>query len=127
MFHYRKPEVYGKKNKDHYKGKVIVLVNETTLSRAEYAAMALRAAPGVTIIGSQTAGADGNVSEIVFPGNYSTQMSGLGVYYPDGKPTQRVGIVPDIVVKPAIEGIRRGEDELLNRAIGLINSSTSAL
>ena len=50
-------------------------------------------------------------------------ISGIGVYYPDGTKTQRVGIVPDIEVKPTISGIRNGKDELLEKAIELIHSN----
>jgi carboxyl-terminal processing protease len=60
---------------------------------------------------------------IIFPGNYKTGMSGLGVYYPDGRITQRVGIIPDIEVKSSIEGIKRGKDELLEKAIETIHES----
>ena len=44
-------------------------------------------------------------------------ISGIGVFYPDKKPTQRVGIVPDIEVTPTIEGIRAGRDEVLEEAL----------
>jgi C-terminal processing protease CtpA/Prc len=44
------------------------------------------------------------------------------VYYPDGRETQRVGIVPDVVVTPTIKGIREGRDELLERAVQLIEA-----
>jgi C-terminal processing protease CtpA/Prc len=111
----------GKKNPDYYKGKVIILINEITQSQAEYTTMALRKAPFATVIGSTTAGADGDVSQFFLPGGISTMISGIGVYYPDGKETQRVGIVPDIEVKPTINGIRLRKDELLDKAIELIN------
>ncbi|MEO0733748.1 MAG: S41 family peptidase, partial [Bacteroidota bacterium] len=100
-----------------FKGKVVVLVNELSQSQAEYTAMAFRASPNTTVIGSTTAGADGNVSPIPLPGGMRTMISGLGVFYPDGEATQRVGIVPDIEMKPTIAGIRAGRDELLERAI----------
>jgi C-terminal processing protease CtpA/Prc len=103
-----------------YTGKLIVLVDETSISLAEYAAMALRATPNATIVGSPTAGADGDVTRIVLPGNLVTRISGTGVYYPDGRDTQRVGIVPDIQVYPTPAGIRVGRDELLEKAIELI-------
>jgi len=103
-----------------YKGKLVVLVNEITVSQAEYTAMAFRAGENSTIIGSTTAGADGNVSNIVLPGGLSTWISGIGVYYPNGEETQRIGIVPDVVVKPTVEGIRQNRDELLEKAIELI-------
>ena len=48
-------------------------------------------------------------------------ISGIGVYYPDGAETQRIGIIPDIEIKPTIAGIREGKDELLEKAIELIN------
>jgi C-terminal processing protease CtpA/Prc len=79
--------------------------------------MAVRAVPGAVVIGSTTAGADGNVSQIPLPGGYRTMISGLGVFYPDMRPTQRVGIVPDIVVSPTIEGVKAGKDELVDAAI----------
>jgi C-terminal processing protease CtpA/Prc len=47
-------------------------------------------------------------------------ISGLGVYYPDGTETQRVGIVPDIIIKPTIKGIKEGKDEVLEKAIEII-------
>ena len=101
----------------HYQGKVVVLVDEVSQSQAEYTAMAFRSAPQATVIGSTTAGADGNVSEIPLPGGHRTMISGIGVFYPDKKPTQRVGIIPDFEVKPTIAGIRAGRDEVLEEAL----------
>ncbi|MEM8927629.1 MAG: S41 family peptidase [Bacteroidota bacterium] len=104
-----------------FKGKLVVLVNELSQSQAEYTAMAFRASPKCTIIGSTTAAADGNVSAIPLPGGMRTMISGIGVHYPDGSETQRIGIVPDIEVHPTIAGIKSGKDELLEKAIELIN------
>lgn len=103
-----------------YKGKLIVLVNELSQSQAEYTAMAFRAGDNTTIVGSTTAGADGNVSTIMLPGGLKTMISGIGVYYPDGGETQRIGIVPDVEVKPTVNGIRDGRDELIEKAIEII-------
>lgn len=104
-----------------YPGKFAVIVNEITQSHAEFTAMAFRVGNNTTIIGSTTAGADGNVSKINLPGGLQTQISGIGVYYPNGTETQRVGIVPDIWIEPTIEGVRTGRDEPLEMAIHLIN------
>ena len=57
---------------------------------------------------------------MVLPGGLGTVISGLGVYYPDGEETQRIGIVPDIEVKRTIQGVREQRDELLEKAIELI-------
>jgi len=106
--------------KEPYKGKLVVLVNEFTQSSAEFTAMAFRSGVNTTIIGSTTAGADGNVSTIFLPGGLRTWISGIGVYYPNGEETQRIGIVPDLEVQPSIEGIRQEKDELLEKAIEVI-------
>jgi C-terminal processing protease CtpA/Prc len=108
------------KTKNKFEGPVVVLLNELSQSQAEYTAMAFRAAPNTTIVGSTTAGADGNISPIVLPGGLRTMISGIGVYYPDGTQTQRVGIVPDVKVTPTIKGIKEGRDELLEKAIEII-------
>jgi C-terminal processing protease CtpA/Prc len=68
-------------------------------------------------VGSTTAGADGNVSQIALPGGLRTAISGIGVFYPDKRPTQRIGIVPDVEVRPTIAGIRAGRDEVLEEGV----------
>ncbi len=105
-----------------YPGKVIILIDELSQSQAEYTTMALRTAPRATVVGSTTAGADGNVSSIVLPGNVNTRISGIGVYYPDGRETQRVGIVPDVEAKPTLKGIAEGRDEVLEKAVQLVEA-----
>ncbi|MGF1583869.1 MAG: S41 family peptidase, partial [Bacteroidales bacterium] len=107
---------------NYFQGKLVVIVNEETISQAEYTAMLFRAGDNTVIIGSQTQGADGNVSLIPLPGGIKAGISGIGIYYPDGRGTQRIGIVPDIEVKPTIQGIREGRDELLEKAIEIIKN-----
>ncbi len=110
----------GKNNKEYFKGKVVLLVNEETQSRAEYSVMCLQTANNVITIGSQTAGADGDMSYIEFVGGYKSVMSGTGVYYPDGTITQRKGVKVDIEILPTIKGIQEGKDEVLEKAIEII-------
>ena len=105
----------------HYTGKVVLLVNEYTQSQAEWTTMALQTVNGAITIGSQTSGADGNVSTLKLTGNYQTYMTGLGIFYPDGTPTQRTGVKLDIVVKPTVRGIKEGKDEVLEKALDVIN------
>lgn len=120
MFTFTDAVTVGKNNPDYYKGKVVIIVNEITQSAGEFHSMGFRKAPKVTVIGNTTAGADGNVSYFNLPGGITTRITGLGVYYPDGGETQRIGIVPDIEVKPTIKGIIEGRDELLEKAIQII-------
>lgn len=108
-----------------FKGNVIVIVNATSQSNAEYTTMSFQSAPNVRVLGSITAGADGNVSSIILPGGLSTMISGIGVFYPDGSPTQQVGVKIDFPMKPTIKGITEEKDELLEKAVSLLNEWSS--
>lgn len=110
----------GRKNENYYKGKIIILVNENTQSSAETHTMAYKVHPNAMIIGIPTAGANGDISLFSLPGGISGMISGNGVYYPDGEETQRIGIIPDIIVKPTILGIREGRDELVEKAVEIL-------
>ncbi len=112
----------GSKNKNNYKGRVIVLVNEESISQSEWTAMCFQTAGNTTIIGSETAGADGNVTDIDYMPAFHSSFTGIGVYYPDKKETQRIGIVPDIKIKPTIKAIQQGRDEVLERAVKFIET-----
>ncbi|MNX54955.1 Peptidase family S41 [compost metagenome] len=114
---WREDQKTGKTNPDYYKGKVIILENEKTQSHGEHLVMCLQAAPNATIIGSQTAGADGGTCRFEIIKGYNTIFTGFGIFYPNKKETQRIGIVPDVEVKPTILGIQQGKDEVLDRAI----------
>jgi len=102
-----------------YTGKIVILLDEISQSQAEYTAMAFRSASNAIVVGSTTAGADGNISPIPLPGGFNSMISGIGVFYPDGTPTQRIGIVPDLEVRPTIAGIRAGRDEVLEAGVSL--------
>ncbi len=115
---------FGGNHSWSYQGKLIVLINEMAISHAEYTCMFFKAAPNCTFIGSPTRGSDGNVTNIALPGGMIAMFTGLGVYYPDGTPTQRVGIQPDILVGPTIAGLREGRDEVFEAAFntGLLSA-----
>lgn len=115
-------EKCGKNNPDYYKGKVIILVNEESISHSEYSAMCLQVAPKSTIIGNQTAGADGANYRFGIIKGLGSSFTTQGVFYPNKKETQRIGIVPNIEVKQTISGIQQGKDEILDRAVTFINT-----
>ena len=104
----------------HYSGRVVILIDEVSQSQAEYTAMAFRSSPHALVVGITTAGADGNVSEIPLPGGQRSMISGIGVFYPDKKPTQRVGIIPDVEVKLTREALLAGHDTVVDAALDWI-------
>src|ERR1035437_8612223 len=99
LFSYGTELKVGNTNSDYYKGKVVIIVNELTQSQAEYTGLALRTAPEATVIGSTTGGGGGNCFGFFLPGGIRKIIRGKGFFFPKGKETQRVGIVPDIEVK----------------------------
>ncbi len=109
----------AKRCAEPYKGRVILLVNELTQSNPEFQAMALQRCPQTLTIGSPTSGADGDIVRIPLPGGLMTCFSGIGVFYPDGTPTQAVGVRLDVELCPTAEGLQAGRDEVLERALAL--------
>lgn len=116
-FNWTEPVLVGNHNPDHYKGKVILLVNDDTQSRSEYFVMAMQTVKGSITIGRQTSGADGDVLPYTFFDDKTSWITGRGIFYPDGKETQRVGIAIDIEVPLTREDITKGRDAILEKAI----------
>ena len=79
--------------------------------------MSLRNGCNVTAIGSNSIGANGDISHLPLPGGILMSFSGLGIYTSDGGQTQRIGLSPDVYVIKTINGIREGRDELMEAAI----------
>lgn len=105
-----------------YMGKVVVLVNEQTQSRAEFTTMALQTIPGMKTVGSQTAGTDGDVRRMRLPGGVTIMLTCKGIYYPNKENTQRIGVRIDVVAKPTIAGIRAGRDEVLEKGVEVLRA-----
>ncbi|HEU4836173.1 MAG TPA: S41 family peptidase [Pyrinomonadaceae bacterium] len=108
-----------------YKGKVVVLINEDAISQAEHTCLFFEAATDVTFIGTPTAGANGDVTLMVLPGNLTVSFSGHDVRHADGRQLQRVGIQPTIKVAPTIRGLVEGRDEILEAAINFLKDQQS--
>ena len=86
-------------------------------ARREHTGLYFEAAGGTIFIGSPTAGANGDVTNFTLPGGLSVRFTGQEVCHADGRQLQRIGLVPQIEVRPTIEGIRENKDEVLERAI----------
>ncbi len=102
---------------DIYKGKVVVLINEDAISQAEHTCLFIESCTPTTFIGTPTMGANGDVTNVILPGNIQVNFTGHDVRHADGRQLQRVGIQPNIRVAPTVEGIRQGKDEILEAAI----------
>lgn len=103
-----------------YKGKTILLVDERTISQAEHTGLFFEAANKTTIVGSPTMGANGDVTTVALVGGMYATFTGHDVRHADGRQLQRLGLQPDVVVRPTLAGIRAGRDEVLERALQIL-------
>jgi C-terminal processing protease CtpA/Prc len=105
------------------KGKIVFLINARAISYAESFMGIIEAYKLAEIIGEPTAGTNGNVNVIRLPGDYDIYFTGMKVLKHDGSQHHLIGIQPTIPLKSTVKGIIEGRDEILEKAIEVINSS----
>jgi C-terminal processing protease CtpA/Prc len=112
-------------NQRLYHGKTLMLVDERTISQSEHTGLFFEAATGTRFVGSQTAGANGDVTTMTLPGGLTLSFTGHDVRHADGRQLQRVGLPIDYLVKPTVKGVQAGRDEVLERALALLRADKS--
>lgn len=100
----KNPFVAGSKNANYYKGKVILLVNRRTISKAEYMGMAIQQAPNCITVGEQTGGAVMNRIQFTLADKSSVDFTGMGAFYPNDIGTQRNGLKIDHEIRESAMG-----------------------
>jgi hypothetical protein len=76
------------------------------------------------IVGGPTAGTNGNVNPFDLPGGYGIVWTGMQVLKQDGSRHHGVGILPTVPASRTLAGIREGRDELLEKAIALLQAAS---
>jgi len=104
-------------DKWRYHGTTVMLIDERTISQAEHTGLFFEAANGTKFIGSPTQGTNGDVTNLAVPGGIYVNFTGQGVWHADGRQLQRLGLQPDVEVRPTLAGIRAGRDEVLEKAL----------
>lgn len=102
---------------ERYRGRVLMLMDERSVSQAEHTGLYLKAVSAATFVGSATAGTNGELTTLALPGGLTMGFTGQSVEFPDGRQLQRVGLQPDIEVHPTVAGVRAGRDEVLEAAL----------
>jgi C-terminal processing protease CtpA/Prc len=106
-----------------YRGKTVMLINERAFSNQEQAPIFFVSANGTTLIGSPTAGGIGGLTFVSVPGGIAPTYPSSEGRFADGRLMHRIGVQPDIHVRPTIAGIRSGRDEVLERAIAYLRET----
>jgi carboxyl-terminal processing protease len=114
----KNPFSAGSDNANYYKGKIILLVNRSTQSKAEWIGMAIQQAPNCITIGEQTSGAIMNVNRITLVDKSTADFTGVGAFYPNDAGVQRKGLKIDYQVNES--AINYNPNLYIEKAIDLI-------
>lgn len=102
-------------------GKIVFLTDGRAISYAESVMGYVGDRKLGTIVGSATAGTNGNVASFPVPGGFTIAFTGMRVTGHDGRaPFHLVGVKPDVAAVPTLAGLRAGRDDVLDRAVALI-------
>ncbi|MEL6988557.1 MAG: S41 family peptidase, partial [Bacteroidota bacterium] len=101
-------------------GKIVFLTNGRAISYAESFMGIIEHYKLAEIIGSPTAGANGNINPFTTLGGFRFSWTGMKVLKQDKSQHHLIGIQPTILMYPTIEGLAKGKDELLEKALELL-------
>lgn len=104
----------------HWAAPVAFLTDGRAISQAETILGIVENYALAEIVGSTTAGTNGNVNPFELPGGYRVSWTGMKVLKHDGSQHHGVGIRPTVPVLPTPAGIAQGRDEVLERAVEVL-------
>lgn len=104
-------------------GNVIFIIDSRAISYAESFMSFIEHYQLAEIVGQPTAGTNGSVNSFSLPGDYRITWTGMKVLKHDGSQLYKVGIEPTIKVDKTIEGVRKGRDEFLEKAVEIANGN----
>jgi C-terminal processing protease CtpA/Prc len=108
----------------HIAGRVAFLVGPATASYGESIIGVAEHYRLGEIVGSVTAGANGNIAQVAEPSGCTSIFSGLRVTKLDGSRLHLVGFRPTIPATPTIAGVAAGRDEVLEKALAYVRTGT---
>ncbi len=107
------------KNDSPFDHDIFVLIDHMAVSYSESIIGYFANLPKAKLVGSPTAGANGNINTISLPDKVIYEYTGMKVLKHDGSRLHGIGFLPDVEVKPTIQGVIDGRDEVLEKAIEL--------
>ena len=101
----------------------VFLIDGGAISQAESVLGIVEHEHLCALVGETTAGTDGDINPFDLPGGYMMIWTGLRVLKPDGGRNHGVGIAPTVPVSRTPRGIADGRDELLEKAIAILDEA----
>jgi carboxyl-terminal processing protease len=108
---------------ERFRGPVVVLTNARTASAAEVFAAAMRERRRALVVGEQTCGCVlGIRRRHVLPDGGVLDVSEMDYRTAAGSRLEGSGLLPDMLVAPTLEDLRRGRDRALTLALELLKA-----
>ena len=104
-----------------FQGKVAFLTDGRAISQAETYLGIIEHYKLAAIVGSPTAGTNGDVNPFSLPGGIQVTWTGMKVLKQDGSRHHGVGIQPTVPATRTLRGVTEGRDEVLDRAIAVVS------
>lgn len=105
-----------------YTAPTVMIIDDRAISQSEHSGLFFEMASGTKLVGTATAGANGDVTSFTLPGGIRVGFTGHDVRHADGRQLQRVGLIPDVEVAPTRAGLKAGRDELLEKAVEVLET-----
>lgn len=106
----------------HISGRVAFLSGPGAISFAESFLQFARHYRLGEIVGTATAGTNGNIAQILAPTGCTVRFTGMRTTNLDGSRFHLIGVLPTISVTPTIAGVVAGRDEVLEKALGYVRT-----
>ena len=97
-----------------YRGRVVLLVDEGCGSACEDFLLPFKVSGRGTLVGTTTDGSTGQTYILEFADGIRVFIGAKRAYFPDGRPFEGVGLVPDREVRPTRDDLLSGRDPVLN-------------
>jgi carboxyl-terminal processing protease len=105
---------------------LVVLVDGGTASMGEIFASAVQEHGAATVLGSNTAGSVAAAQVFGLPDGAGLQVTVFEIRSADGKPLNKVGVVPDELIDPDPGAVANGDDPVLGRAVEILHDQLAA-
>jgi len=100
---------------------LVVLVDGGTASMGEIFASAVQEHGAATILGSNTSGSVAAAQVFGLPDGTGLQVTVFEILSSEGKPLNKVGVVPDEVIPPDPAAVAQGDDPVIARAVEILH------
>jgi carboxyl-terminal processing protease len=105
---------------------LVVLVDGGTASMGEIFASAVQKHGAATILGTNTSGSVAAAQVFGLPDGAGLQITVFEIMSADGKPLNKVGVVPDEVIEPNPADTAQGADPVISRAIEILHDQSGS-